>query len=207
MPGGAATASSLTSTSGGSDFLELWLRDWAEAFGFDVRILNRTGSLAAINVTGPRAASLLLTPTPALTNCPTSAVTAKSRIAGIDCRVLRVSFTGELSYELHHAAADAVDLWRRLLAVGGELGVRPHGLQTLLQLRLEKGHIVIGQDTDYDSTPRRLGCEWAVDLDKGDFIGRQADPPHEQATARQAPGHAGTGPMRIRPVPSRPALA
>ena len=162
----------LTSTSGGSDFLELWLRDWADAFRFDVRVMNRTVALAAIDVTGPRAARLLIRA--GARELPDFMRHREVRIAGVDCRVLRVSFTGELSYELHHAAADAVDLWRRLLAVGGELGVRPHGMQALLQLRLEKGHIVIGQDTDFDSTPRRLGLEWAVDLDKGDFIGRQA---------------------------------
>ena len=162
----------LTSTSGGSDFLELWLRDWAEAFGFDVRILNQTASLAAINVTGPAAARLLTRA--GVGALPDFGRHRRLRVAGIDCRAVRLSFTGELSYELHHAAADAVDLWRRLLAVGSELSVRPHGLETLLQLRLEKGHIVIGQDTDYDSTPRRLGYEWAVDLDKGDFVGRQA---------------------------------
>ena len=162
----------LTSTSGGSDFLELWLRDWAEAFGFDVRILNQTASLAAINVTGPSAARLLTRA--GVQELPGFGRHQRLRVAGIDCRAVRLSFTGELSYEFHHAAADAVDLWRRLLAVGSELSVRPHGLETLLQLRLEKGHIVIGQDTDYDSTPRRLGCEWAVDLDKGDFVGRQA---------------------------------
>ena len=162
----------LTSTSGGSDFLELWLRDWAEAFGFNVRVMNRTTSLAAVNVTGQWAARLLIRA--GARELPDFGHHRDVRIAGVACRVLRVSFTGELSYELHHAAADAVELWRRLLAVGGELGARPHGLQTLLQVRLEKGHIVIGQDTDYDSTPRRLGLEWAVDLDKGDFIGRQA---------------------------------
>lgn len=162
----------LTSTSGGSDFLELWLRDWAEAFGFNVRVMNRTTSLAAVNVTGQWAARLLIRA--GARELPDFGHHRDVRIAGVECRVLRVSFTGELSYELHHAAADAVELWRRLLAVGGELGARPHGLQTLLQVRLEKGHIVIGQDTDYDSTPRRLGLEWAVDLDKGDFIGRQA---------------------------------
>ena len=162
----------LTSTSGGSDFLELWLREWAEAFGFDVRILNQTVSLAAINVTGPAAARLLTRA--GVRELPAFGRHQRLRVAGIECRAVRLSFTGELSYELHHPAADAVDLWRRLLAGGSELGVRPHGLETLLQLRLEKGHIVIGQDTDYDSTPRRLGCEWAVDLDKGDFVGRQA---------------------------------
>ena len=161
-----------TSTSGGSSFFELWLRDWAEAFGFDVRILNQTASVAAINVTGPSAARLLARA--GARDLPVFSRHRRLRLAGIDCRVVRLSFTGELSYELHHAAADASRLWRRLLALGGDLNIRPHGLETLLHLRLEKGHIVVGQDTDYDSTPRRLRHEWAVDLNKGDFIGRQA---------------------------------
>jgi glycine cleavage system aminomethyltransferase T len=161
-----------TSTSGGSGFFELWLRDWAEAFGFDVRILNQTASLAAINVTGSAAARLLARA--GAPELPAFSRHRRLRVAGIDCRVVRLSFTGELSYELHHAAVDASRLWRRLLTLGGDLNVRPHGLETLLHLRLEKGHIVVGQDTDYDSTPRRLGHEWAVDLNKGDFIGRQA---------------------------------
>ena len=162
----------LTSTSGGAHFFELWLRDWAEASGFDVRILNRTASLAAINVTGPQAARLLARA--GARELPAFGRHRRLRVAGIDCRVMRLSFTGELSYELHHAAGDAITLWRRLLEAGAGFDVMPHGLKTLLRLRTEKGHIVVGQDTDYDSTPRRLGHEWAVDMDKGDFIGRQA---------------------------------
>ena len=162
----------LTSTSGGANFFELWLRDWAEASGFDVRILNRTASLAAINVTGPQAARLLARA--GVRELPAFGRHRRLRVAGIDCRVMRLSFTGESSYELHHAAGDAVTLWRRLLEAGAGFDVMPHGLKTLLRLRTEKGHIVVGQDTDYDSTPRRLGHEWAVDMDKGDFIGRQA---------------------------------
>ena len=162
----------LTSTSGGSGFFELWLRDWAEAFGCDVRILNQTASLAAINVTGPEAARLLARA--GARELPAFGRHRHVRVAGVDCRAVRLSFTGELSYELHHAAGDARRLWKRLLAAGAELKVQPHGLETLLRLRLEKGHIVVGQDTDYDSTPRRLAHEWAVNLNKGDFVGRQA---------------------------------
>ena len=162
----------LTSTSGGSGFFELWLRDWAEAFGYDVRILNQTASLAAINVTGPEAARLLARAS--ARELPAFGRHRRVHVAGVDCRVLRLSFTGELSYELHHPAADARRLWRRLLAAGAGFKVQPHGLETLLRLRLDKGHIVIGQDTDYDSTPRRLAHEWAVNLNKGDFVGRQA---------------------------------
>ena len=65
-------------------------------------------------------------------------------------------------------------LWHRLMELGAPLGIKPHGLETLLQLRLEKGHIIVGQDTDFDSTPRRLALEGLVKIDKGDFVGRDA---------------------------------
>ncbi len=150
----------------------MWIRDWAESKGLDVRLLDQTASLGAINVTGPRAAELLARA--GLASPPAFARHRFAEVAGVRCRVLRLSFTGELSYELHHAAADSVRLWRALLALGGDLGIRPHGLDALLRLRLEKGHLVVGQDTAFDSTPRRIGHDWAVKLDKPEFVGRQA---------------------------------
>ena len=160
----------LTFTSGGASTAEMWLRDWLSAF--DVRIMNLTTSMGAINVTGPLSRQLLARVgfDQAL---PFLAHTV-SRVAGVDCRVLRLSFTGELSYELHHPFADSVHLWEQLMVHGEDFGIAPHGLQALMQLRLEKGHILVGQDTDYDSTPRRIRHEWAVNLDSGDFIGRHA---------------------------------
>ena len=167
-----ATRFTLTFTSGGSTFAELWVRDWAESLEVDVRLLNQTTSLGAINVTGPRATELLaragVTAPPAFLHHSTADV------AGIHCRIFRLSFTGEVSYELHHAAADSVALWRALLSIGADLGIRPHGLEALMKLRLEKGHIIVGQDTDFDSTPRRLNHEWAARLDKPAFVGRHA---------------------------------
>lgn len=162
----------LTLTSAGSNFGEMWLRDWAESGPFRVHLLNQTQSLGAVNVTGPRAAELL--ERAGATQLPPFAAHAETAVAGVACRVLRLSFTGELSYELHHAAADSVRLWRVLLEAGADLGIRPHGLDALLRLRLDKGHIVVGQDTDFDSTPRRLHHDWAVNLDKTEFVGRQA---------------------------------
>ncbi len=166
------TRYTLTFTSGGSSFAELWIRDWAEGFGLDVRILNQTASLGAINVTGPLAARLLARA--GVEKLPGFAAFRRDTVCGIDCQIFRLSFTGELSYELHHPAGHSVNLWRRLIELGEDLGIRPHGLDTLLGLRLEKGHIVVGQDTDYDSTPRRIEHEWAVKLDKPDFVGREA---------------------------------
>ena len=166
------TRFTLTFTSGGSTFAELWVRDWAESLGADVRLLNQTTSLGAINVTGPRATELLARAR--VIKPPAFLQHSTADVAGIHCRIFRLSFTGEVSYELHHAAADSVALWRALLALGSDLGARPHGLEALMKLRLEKGHIIVGQDTDFDSTARRLNHEWATRLDKPAFVGRHA---------------------------------
>ncbi len=166
------TRFTLTFTSGGSTTAEMWLRDWADAWGLNVRILNQTMSVGAINVTGPRATELLARG--GVADPPKHLHHQSAVVAGVPCRIFRLSFTGEVSYELHHSAAQSVALWRRLLDLGQDLGCRPHGLETLLALRLEKGHIVVGQDTDFDSTPRRINHEWAVKLEKPDFVGRQA---------------------------------
>jgi glycine cleavage system aminomethyltransferase T len=162
----------LSLTSAGSTFGELWLRDWAESRPFDVRIMNQTMALGAINVTGPLAAELLARA--GLAAPPDFLRHTWAEVAGVSCHIFRLSFTGELSYELHHDATDSVTLWRRLLELGEDLGVRPHGLKTLLDLRVEKGHIIVGQDTDYDSTPRRIDHEWAARLDKESFVGLPA---------------------------------
>lgn len=166
------TRFTLSFTSGGATTGEFWIRDWAEALGADVRLLNLTSTLGAINVTGPHATALL--ERAGVATPPAFMRHATAEVAGVECRIFRVSFTGEVSYELHHDAADSVALWRALLARGADLGIRPHGLEALLRLRLEKGHIIVGQDTDFDSTPRRLGLDAMVRLDKPAFVGRQA---------------------------------
>lgn len=166
------TRYSLTFTSGGVSHSEMWLRDWAESWHMDVRILHQTMSLGAINITGPLAKQLLAKA--GLDNPPGWLGHLKTEVAGVPCQVFRLSFTGELSFELHHPAEHSVHLWRTLMDLGQEFGLRPHGLQALERLRLEKGHILVGQDTDFDSTPRRIQHEWAVKLDKPAFIGRHA---------------------------------
>ena len=162
----------LTSTSAGAARFEMWLRDWAEAWGMDVRLLGRTGSWGAINVTGPRSGQLLARL--GAGGLPPFMGHTRTEVAGVRCRVLRMSFTGELSYELYHPAGDSPRLWNTLMERGDDLGVWPHGLEMLEELRLEKGHILIGVDSLPDSTPRRLGYGWAVRMDKGEFVGRRA---------------------------------
>lgn len=163
-----------TFTSGGADVMESWLRDWAEAWGHSVRIVNQTYTLGAINVAGPRARDLLRTLTTDPVD-PTSIPYGGIRrlvVGGVPCIALRVGFVGELSFELHHPRLESLRLWDALLTAGAELGIRPHGLEALRLLRLEKGHIIVGQDTDFDSSPAKLGLEWAVRMSKPDFVGR-----------------------------------
>ena len=162
----------LTFTTGGAGNAEMWMRDWVDTWGLEVRLLDRTMSLGAINVTGPQAPELMARV--GLAGPLRFLEHTRADIAGVPCHVMRLSFTGEASFELHHPVDRSVELWRALLAAGGDLGIAPHGLQALFALRLEKGHVIIGMDTELDTTPRRLGMEWAVNMDKPDFLGRAA---------------------------------
>jgi sarcosine oxidase subunit alpha len=162
----------LTFTTGGAGNAEMWMRDWLDTWGLRVHLMDRTMSLAAINVTGPRAADLMARL--GLTDPPRFLTHVRTELAGMPVHVMRLSFTGEASFEIHHSVHRSVELWRRLMAAGEDLGIRPHGLQALFALRLEKGHVIIGMDTELDTTPRRIGMDWAVAMDKPDFLGREA---------------------------------
>jgi glycine cleavage system aminomethyltransferase T len=162
----------LSFTSGGAANAEMWVRDWIDTWGLRVHVMDRTMSLGAINVTGPLAATLLRRA--GLADPPRFLGHVHAEIAGVPCHVMRLSFTGEASFELHHPVDASVALWRALMDTGHDLGIRPHGLQALFGLRLEKGHVIVGMDTELDTTPRRLGMDWAVRMEKPFFIGRAA---------------------------------
>ncbi|TMF38671.1 MAG: hypothetical protein E6I26_06410 [Chloroflexi bacterium] len=166
----AETRFTLTFTSGGAANAEMWLRDWIQTWGLRVHVMDRTMSLAAINVTGPLVKTLLARL--GLEDAPRFLGHIRAEIAGVPCHVMRLSFTGETAFELHHPLDGSVALWRALMDAGRDLGVRPHGLQALFGLRLEKGHVIVGMDTELDTTPRRLGMDWAVRMEKPAFIGR-----------------------------------
>jgi sarcosine oxidase, subunit alpha len=168
----AETRFTLTFTSGGAANAEMWLRDWIDTWGLRVHVMDRTMSLAAINVTGPFAGELLRRL--GLREPPRFLSHMRADVAGVPCHVMRLSFTGEAAWELHHPVDGSVELWRALLAAGHDLGIRAHGLQALFGLRLEKGHVIVGMDTELDTTPRRLGMDWAARMEKPFFIGRAA---------------------------------
>ncbi|MGZ4125614.1 MAG: glycine cleavage T C-terminal barrel domain-containing protein, partial [Actinomycetota bacterium] len=166
----------LTSTSGGADRMEAWLRDRADRLGMHVHLVNQTGMLGAINLAGPHAREVLqrLSDDDVGGDALPHLAHAEIAVAGVPCRAMRVGFVGEVSFELHHPRGRRAELWAGLLDAGRALGIRPHGLDALDLLRLEKGHIYLGQDTLPDDHPWKLGLGWAVAMDKGDFVGRTA---------------------------------
>lgn len=166
----------LTSTSGGAERMEAWLRGWADRWGLRAHIVDRTSALGAINVAGPRARELLsrLTDDPVDASAFPYGAHRHLTVAGVPCRAIRVGFVGELSFELHHPRSRGFELWTALEQSGADLGVRPHGLDALDVLRLEKGHPYLGQDTLPDDHPDKLGLGWTVAMDKPWFVGRVA---------------------------------
>ncbi len=166
----------VTSTSGGSDHMEAWLRDRADRLGLHVHLVNQTAQMGAVNVAGPHARDLLA----ALSDDDLSRTAipypghAQITVAGVPCRAVAVGFVGELAFELHHPRSRSVELWDALLDAGRAWGIRPHGLDALDVLRLEKGHIYLGQDTLPDDHPTKLGLDWAVSMTKPSFVGKPA---------------------------------
>jgi sarcosine oxidase, subunit alpha len=163
----------LTFTSSGAGGAVVWLHQWATRWRMNVRIVDVTSALGAIVVAGPRSRELLqLLADPADVDAVGHMQHAEVAIAGVPCRVIRVGFLGELGYELHHERWHGVGLWDRLLAAGDPLGIRPHGLAAQDLLRLEKGHMIMGQDTDFDTTADKLGMGNLIARDKPFFIGK-----------------------------------
>ena len=95
-------------------------------------------------------------------------------VAGVPALVMRIGFLGELGYELHFPSAAAVHVWDALLEAGADAGILPVGVEALKVLRLEKGHIIVGIDTDSETTMLELGMDRMVVWDKGAFVGRDA---------------------------------
>jgi sarcosine oxidase subunit alpha len=166
----------LTSTSGGADRMEASLRDRTDRLGLHVHLVNRTSMLGAINLAGPRARDVL----ERLTDHDVRAAAlphlghADITVAGVTCHAIRSGFVGEVSFELHHPRSRGPELWDALLDAGGAFELRPHGLDALDVLRLERGHVYLGQDTLPDDHPWKLGLGWAVAMDKAGFVGRTA---------------------------------
>jgi sarcosine oxidase subunit alpha len=162
----------VTTTSTGSESVAEWFEWWNAVWGFDAEIVNVTGGLGAMNLAGPRAREALASLTDAdVSNDGLKYLDARElTVAGVPCLALRIGFVGELGYELHCAASAAEHLWDALV----EKGAVPFGLEPQRVLRLEKAHVIVGQDTDSESNLLSAGMPWIVKKEKDDFVGKWA---------------------------------
>jgi len=166
----------VTTTSTGAEGVIEWFEWWNAIWHLDVEIVNLTGALAAVNIAGPKARRLMERLTDLdVSNEGIKYLDAKhARIAGVPCLILRIGFVGELGYELHFASPYGEYLWDTILDHGAEWDIRPFGLEPQRILRLEKMHVLIGQDTDSESNVLEAGMPWIVKWDKEDFVGKWA---------------------------------
>jgi sarcosine oxidase, subunit alpha len=169
----------LTTTTGGAarvlNMMEDYLQtEWPD---LDVWLTSTTEQFAVIALQGPNARKVL---EPLVQGIDLSAdafphmAIREGTICGVPTRLFRVSFTGELGFEINVPTAYGRALWERIMAEGAQYNITPYGTETMHVLRAEKGFIIVGQDTDGTVTPYDAGLDWAVGKKKLDFVGRRS---------------------------------
>jgi sarcosine oxidase subunit alpha len=166
----------VTTTSTGADGVYQWFTWWNAVWHMDVELANLTGALAAVNVAGPNARTVMeRVSSDDFSNEGFTYLDAKHvRVAGVPTLALRIGFVGELGYELHFPSPHGEFVWDVLLEQGADLGARPFGLEPQRILRLEKGHVIVSQDTDSESNLLEAAMPWIYKADKDDFVGKWA---------------------------------
>jgi len=195
-----------TTTTSGAALIYRELSRWNTLWKLDCGIVNLTGAMAAMNLAGPKAKAVL----EGLTDVDLSfsyLAVREGTVAGVPARLMRVGFVGEWGVEIHVPAEHGAEVWDALMTAGQAHGIRPFGVEAQRLLRLEKGHIIIGQDTDGLTTPGEAALDWAVKMDKPFFVGQRslmaiAGKPRRQQLVgfMLSIGHAGAAPKECHLV-------
>ena len=164
-------------TSGGANRIAAWMEEWlqCEWVNFRVIVAPVTSSWDVVTLTGPRARDVLR---PLIDFDISSEVFAHlswrhGKVGGIDARVFRVSYSGEVSFEINVRPARTAELWAQLMEAGAPFGIAPIGIDAWMLLRTERGFLHVGADTDGTTTPLDVGWERVLRR-KDDFIGRRS---------------------------------
>jgi sarcosine oxidase, subunit alpha len=166
-------------TSGGADRIAAWLEEWlqTEWTHYKVFVTPVTEQWAQFAIAGPKARDVLakLEPDFELSNDAFPHMSFKvAKLGPYPVRIFRISFSGEMSYEVATPAHFGRGLWDWILEAGAEFGIEPYGTEALHVLRAEKGFIVIGDETDGTTTPIDVGMDGMVSKKKADFIGKRS---------------------------------
>ncbi len=169
----------VTTTTGGAARVLAMMEDYLQTEWPDLKVwlTSTTEQWAVIALQGPNARKLIEPLVEGIdlseNAFPHMAVT-EGRICGVPTRLFRVSFTGELGFEINVPARHGRAVWEALHEAGQRYGITPYGTETMHVLRAEKGYIIVGQDTDGTLTPDDAGLGWAVGKTKPDFVGKRS---------------------------------
>ncbi|MFT5482629.1 MAG: sarcosine oxidase subunit alpha [Halieaceae bacterium] len=167
-------------TTGGAAGVLAWLELWRQTEWPELQVYftSVTDHWATCTVTGPNARNVIAA---VCDDVDLSGEAFKfmdwraGTVAGVAARVFRISFTGELSYEVNVPANKARAVWEQLMAAGKAFDITPYGTETMHVLRAEKGFIIVGQDTDGSNTPQDMDMDWVVGKNKAfSFIGKRS---------------------------------
>jgi len=164
-------------TTGGADRIHAWMEDWLQCEWWDWQVYatNVTEEYSQIAVAGPKARKVLekLGGMDVSKEALPFMTFADGTLGGLPVRVHRISFSGELSYEIATPASHGLALWEALMEAGAEFGVMPYGTEAMHIMRAEKGFIMIGDETDGTVIPQDLNLGWAISKKKADYLGKR----------------------------------
>ncbi|QMS56196.1 sarcosine oxidase subunit alpha family protein [Kocuria varians] len=169
----------MTTTTGGAAKVLEWLEEWSQTEWpeLDVLFTSVTEQWTTVAVAGPRSRDVVAKLAPDLDVSqdafPFMAFRETVLASGIPARICRISFSGELAFEVNVAGWYGLSVWEQVYEAGRESGITPYGTETMHVLRAEKAFPIVGQDTDGTVTPQDLGMEWVVSKTK-DFIGKRS---------------------------------
>jgi len=169
----------VTTTTGGAARVFAFMEDYLQTEWQDLRvwITSTTEQWSVVAVQGPKAREVLA---PLVSDCDLSAAAlphlavTEGKICGVPMRLFRVSFTGEMGFEVNVPADYGRAVWEAIHASGQRFGITPYGTETMHVLRAEKGYIIVGQETDGTVTPDDAGVAWAIGKAKKDFVGKRS---------------------------------
>ena len=169
----------MTTTTGNAASVMSKLEDWLQTEWPELKVFltSVTEQFATISINGPFATNLIqklcINFDFSYENFPHMSF-KNIEIGGVNCRVMRISFTGEKCYEINVPSSYAQSLWSKCFQLGKEFNITPYGTEAMHVLRAEKGFVIVGQETDGSVTPIDLDMSWIVSKKKYDFIGKRA---------------------------------
>ena len=168
----------MTTTTGGAARVMSWLEEFLQTEWLDMQVFctSVTEQWAVLSISGPNARNFLSD----LTDIDLSKESfpfmkfREGKVCGVDARVFRISFTGELAFEINVPARYGDYVWNEFMNHGKKYNITPYGTEAMHVLRAEKGFIIVGQDTDGSVTPYDLNMDWIVSKKKEDFLGKRS---------------------------------